>query len=61
MDGNASETARCCDRREVRSHRGLRMWPASENGEIRIASGKDTRFLNEVISGLHIYSERSLF
>ena len=36
-------------------------WPKMKTVEIRIAQGKDSRYLSEVISGLEIYSDYSLF
>jgi hypothetical protein len=61
MNGSSSDTLRINDRSEPGSRRAMRAWPKSKNGEIRIEQGKDTRFLNEVILGLKIYSDHSLF
>jgi hypothetical protein len=61
MDGSSSNSLRINDRSEPGYEREMHAWPKSKHGEIRIEQGKDTRFLDEVISGLKIYSDRSLF
>ena len=61
MNGTSSETLRNDDRGESGPRRQTRTWPRLKTVEIRIEQGKDSRFMSEVISGLEVYSDHSLF